>query len=60
MCTKVIKRLYSTSGDLNEHGQYPYYGRVGGCLITGNEDGVKHCSMSILYVLQHIGYVIPP
>jgi multimeric flavodoxin WrbA len=40
--TKVIERLYSTSGDLNEHGQYAYYGRVGGCLITGNEDGASY------------------
>ena len=60
VCTKVIERLYSTSGDLNEEGQYAYYGRVGGCLITGNEDGAKHCSMNILYSLQHLGYVIPP
>lgn len=58
--TKVIERLYSTSADLNERGQYAYYGRVGGCVITGNEDGVKHCSMNILYSLQHIGYAIPP
>ena len=41
VCTKVIERLYSTSGDLNAHGQYAYYGRVGGCLITGNEDRVR-------------------
>ena len=60
ICTKIIERLYSSSGDLNEAGQYAYYGKVGGCLITGNEDGVKHCSMSMLYALQHIGYVIPP
>ena len=60
VCTKVIERLYSTSGDLNDSGQYAYYGRVGGCLITGNEDGAKHCSMNILYSLQHLGYVIPP
>jgi multimeric flavodoxin WrbA len=60
VCTHVIERLYSTSSDLNEHGQYAYYGRVGGCLITGNEDGVKHCAMNILYSLQHLGYVIPP
>jgi multimeric flavodoxin WrbA len=60
VCTQVIERLYSTSGDLNAAGQYSYYGGVGGCLITGNEDGAKHCSMSILYALQHIGYVIPP
>ncbi|MFB3090493.1 MAG: flavodoxin family protein [Gammaproteobacteria bacterium] len=60
VCTKVIERLYASSGDLNEQGQYAYYGRVGGCLITGNEDGAKHCSMNILYSLQHLGYVIPP
>ena len=60
VCTKIVERLYSTSSDLNKHGQYAYYGKVGGCLITGNEDGVKHCSMSILYALQHIGYTIPP
>jgi multimeric flavodoxin WrbA len=29
-------------------------------LITGNEDGAKHCAMNILYSLQHLGYTIPP
>jgi len=29
-------------------------------LITGNEDGVKHCAMNVLYSLQHLGYAIPP
>ncbi|ATQ30700.1 flavodoxin [Rhodococcus ruber Chol-4] len=57
---KVVERLYGCSSLLNEHGQYAYYGRAGGCLITGNEDGVKHCAMNILYSLQHLGYVIPP
>ena len=60
ICTKVIERLYSTSADLNEDGQYAYYGRVAGCLITGNEDGAKHCAMSMLYAMQHVGYLIPP
>jgi multimeric flavodoxin WrbA len=58
--TRVIERLYGNSHLLNDAGQYAYYGRVGGCLITGNEDGVKHCAMNILYSLQHLGYVIPP
>ncbi len=57
---KLIERLYSMSGEKNEKGQYLYYGKVGGCIITGNEDGVKHCAMGILYALQHIGYSIPP
>lgn len=60
VCTKVIERLYGNSHLLNEEGQYAYYGKVGGCLITGNEDGAKHCSMNILYSLQHLGYTIPP
>ena len=60
VCSQVVERLYSSSGDLNAAGQYAYYGKVGGCLITGNEDGVKHCAMSMLYGLQHIGYTIPP
>ncbi|MCI0545553.1 MAG: flavodoxin family protein [Actinobacteria bacterium] len=60
ICTRIIERLYGNSSLLNENGQYAYYGRVGGCLVTGNEDGIKHCSMNILYSLQHLGYVIPP
>ncbi|GAA4987292.1 flavodoxin family protein [Kitasatospora paranensis] len=56
----VIERLYACSSILNERGQYAYYGRVGGCLITGNEDGIKHCAMNVLYSLQHLGYTIPP
>ncbi len=60
LCTRIIERLYGNSGQLNDSGQYAYYGRVGGCLVTGNEDGIKHCSMNVLYSLQHLGYSIPP
>jgi multimeric flavodoxin WrbA len=57
---QLIERLYGNSGELNAKGQSFPYGKVGGCLITGNEDGIKHCAMNILYSLQHIGYTIPP
>ena len=57
---KIIERLYAMSAETNERGQHLYYGRVGGAIITGNEDGLKHCSSNILYSLQHIGYTIPP
>lgn len=60
IATQVIERMYAYSGDRNEKDQYLYYGKAGGCVITGNEDGVKHCSMDILFALQHIGYTIPP
>src|SRR4051812_44818244 len=57
---KLVERMYSLSGLLNDKGQYLFYGRVAGCLITGNEDGIKHCAQNVLYSLQHIGYTIPP
>ncbi len=60
VCRRIIERLYAESGKLNDKNQSVFYGRTGGCLITGNEDGIKHCAMSILYALQHLGYTIPP
>jgi multimeric flavodoxin WrbA len=57
---KLIERLYGNSAETNEKGQWAYYGKVGGCIITGNEDGLKHCAMNVLYSLQHVGFTIPP
>ena len=55
MTRKIIERLYAYSGEVNAQGQWSYYGKVGGAVTTGNEDGGKHVSAQILYALQHIG-----
>lgn len=60
VCRLLIERLYAMSGVLNETGQSVYYGKVGGTVVTGNEDGVKQCATSILYALSHLGCTIPP
>ena len=60
IATQVIERLYGGSGLTNDQGQYIYYNKVGGVIVTGNEDGAKHASASILYGLSHIGFTIPP
>jgi len=57
---KLIERLYAYSGEVNASGQWSYYGKVGGAITTGNEDGGKHVSAQVLYALQHIGLTIPP
>jgi multimeric flavodoxin WrbA len=57
---KIIERLYAYSGEVNAAGQWSYYGKVGGALTTGNEDGGKHVSAQLLYALQHIGLTVPP
>ncbi len=56
----VIERLYAYSSRTNDAGQYLYYGKTGGCVVTGNEDGVKAVSSQVLYALSHVGYTIPP
>jgi multimeric flavodoxin WrbA len=57
---RIIERLYAHSGEFNDRGQYVYYGKVGGAIVDGNEDGVKHIASNVLYSLQHVGCVIPP
>ena len=57
---KIIERLYAYSGEVNDEGQWAYYGKVGGAVTTGNEDGGKHVSAQVLYALQHIGLTVPP
>lgn len=56
----VVERMYASSGKTNQRGQYLYYGKTAGCIVTGNEDGVKAVARDIVYALQHIGYMIPP
>lgn len=60
VCRILIERLYAMSGMLNQKGQSVYYGKVGGCVITGNEDGIKHAAMTLGFALNHLGYTIPP
>ncbi len=60
VCNRVLERMYGYTHLFNEKGQYRDYGKVGATLITGNEDGVKHCAMNILFSLSHIGYTVPP
>jgi len=60
VCRLLIERLYAMSGELNDKGQSVYYGKVGGCVITGNEDGIKHTAMTIGFALNHLGYTTPP
>jgi multimeric flavodoxin WrbA len=60
VCRVLIERLYGMSGELNEKGQSIYYGKAAGCVVTGNEDGIKHAAMTIGYAMSHLGYTIPP
>ncbi|MED2974519.1 flavodoxin family protein [Fictibacillus sp. B-59209] len=60
LTTVLIERLYGASSQTNDKGQYLFYNKVGGVVVTGNEDGAKHVSRSVLYALSHIGFTVPP
>lgn len=60
LATVAIERLYGSASETNEKGQSIFYNKVGGVVVTGNEDGAKNAAGSILYGLSHIGFVIPP
>ncbi|MFP3490765.1 NAD(P)H-dependent oxidoreductase, partial [Staphylococcus sp. SIMBA_130] len=49
IATLAIERLYGGSSLTNKKSQSLYYNKVGGVVITGNEDGAKHAAASILY-----------
>ena len=56
----VIERLDGTYGDTNAVGQYPLYNKVGGVVVTGNEDGAHDAASTTLFNLSHLGCTIPP
>tara|TARA_R110002096_G_scaffold171490_2_gene344372 strand:+ start:8474 stop:9280 length:807 start_codon:yes stop_codon:yes gene_type:complete len=60
VATLVVERMYAYSGDRNAKGQFVYYGKTAGVLVTGNEDGAKAVAMDVLYAMAHIGFTIPP
>lgn len=60
VCTRVVERLYSSSDEYNEKGQYTFVDKVAGWIVTGNEDGVKHVSMNLAFSLSHLGFTVPP
>lgn len=56
----VIERLDGTYQERNEVGQYPLYNKVGGVVVTGNEDGAHAAAETTLFNLSHLGCTIPP
>ncbi|UOQ95696.1 flavodoxin family protein [Halobacillus shinanisalinarum] len=60
LATLAIERIYGGAGITNDKGQSIYYNKVGGVVVTGNEDGAKTAARSVLYALSHVGFVIPP
>lgn len=56
----VIERLDGSYNETNALGQYPMYGKVGGVIVTGNEDGAHDAAGTTIFNMSHLGFAIPP
>jgi multimeric flavodoxin WrbA len=60
-CQLIIERLDGAYGEGDPNtGQYPLYNKVGGVIVTGNEDGAHNAAETTLFNLSHFGCTIPP
>ena len=50
VCQRLIERLYAHSGQTNDKGQYAFYGKVGGCIVTAHARMLQ----SLHSTIQHL------
>ena len=59
-CQLIIERLDGSYDDGHPvNGQFPLYNKVGGVVVTGNEDGAHAAAETTLFNLSHFGCTIP-
>ena len=56
----IFERLIGAYGKPNKLGQPKLYNKIGGVVVTGNEDGVHGVASITLFNLAHLGCIIPP
>jgi multimeric flavodoxin WrbA len=56
---RVLERMDALISETDERGVPVAYGRVGGVVVTGNEDGAHHVIAEVAQALIDIGYTIP-
>lgn len=56
----IFERLIGAYKDTDSNNRTKLYNKVGGVIITGNEDGVHGVASITLFNLAHLGLTIPP
>lgn len=57
---RIIERLDELNDELLETGKSEFANKVGGIVITGDEDGAEHIIGNILNFMSWNGFTIPP
>ena len=56
---RALERMDAFLSETDEEGRPVAYNRVGGVVVTGNEDGAHHCISQIAQALIDLGYTVP-
>jgi multimeric flavodoxin WrbA len=57
---RALERIDAMLSEQNEAGQMIAYNPVAGSVVTGNEDGAKHCVAEMQAAMTDIGFCAPP
>jgi multimeric flavodoxin WrbA len=56
---RVLERMDALVSETDDEGRPFAYNRVGGIVVTGNEDGAHHVIAEVAQALVDIGYTVP-
>lgn len=59
LCQRAMERLDAFFGETDDNGHTPAMGKVGGVVITGNEDGAHHIVGTVGQCLIDLGFTVP-
>lgn len=59
VCKRVLERMDAFLDEKDPQGRMLSYGRVGGVVVVGNEDGAHHVSAEVFQALNDVGFTIP-
>lgn len=60
MAMKALERINGLYTAKNEKGQPVTFNKVGGFVVTGEEDGARHVVAELAHALMDVGFTIPP
>lgn len=59
VCSLVHDRLNAELSDVDDAGRSPLFGKVGGVVVVGNEDGSYHVASICYQVMTDMGLTVP-
>ena len=59
VCRRVLERMDAFIGETDEAGRMVTFGKVGGVVVTGNEDGAHNVIAQCYQGLADVGFTIP-